>query len=155
LKCWAKSLKSPSSRRIEAHEALEIHQLALEESDVTQTLISKESNLQKELHRACRLEEEYWRQNSRIFWLQARDKNTSYFHKQAETRKHFKYVNEIQLQDQTVKDFEGIKKDAHSFFKDLYTTPEEIPLGANSYPLDLIPHLIHEAENMNLTAPIS
>lgn len=54
-----------------------------------------------------------------------------------------------------IKDFEEIKKVAHSFFKDLYTAPEEIPLDTNSYPLDLIPHLIHEVENRNLTASIS
>jgi hypothetical protein len=101
------------------------------------------------------LEEEHWRQKSRSLWLQAGDKNTSYFHKQDEARKNFKSVNEIQYQDQMIKDFKGIKKVSHSFFKDLYTAPEETLLDANSYPLDLIPPLIHEADNRKLTAPIS
>lgn len=79
----------------------------------------------------------------------------SYFHKQAEARKQFKSINEIQIQDQMIKDFEEIKRATYSFFKDLYTAPEEIPLDSNSHPLDLIPRLIHEAENRNLTAPIS
>ena len=59
MKCWAKSLKSPSSRRIEAQEALEAHQMALEESEVTQSSLTTEAELQKYLHKDCRLEEEY------------------------------------------------------------------------------------------------
>ena len=54
-----------------------------------------------------------------------------------------------------IKDFEGIKKAAHSFFKDMYNAPEENPIDVNSYPIDLIPQLVSEEENMILTAPIS
>ena len=68
----------------------------MEDVVVTQKLWNQEVDLQKVLHRACREEEEYWRQKSRSLWLLVGDKNTSFFHKQAEARKHFKAVNEIQ-----------------------------------------------------------
>ena len=84
----------------------------MEDAEISQELLQKEENIQKYLHRACRVEEEYWRQKSRSMWLQTGDKNTNYFHKQAEARKHFKTINEIQFQGNLVKEFEGIKKAA-------------------------------------------
>ena len=123
LKDWAKLLKSPSSKIKEAHDSLEIHQMILEDFEVTQEQLHKEVDLQKHYHRACREDEEYWRLKSRSLWLQARDKNTSYFRKQAEACKHFKAVNEIYYQNTLVKDFEGIKRASHSFFEDIFSAP--------------------------------
>ena len=59
LKCWAKSITSPIAKRKDAQEALELHQLALEDAVVTQELWNQEADLQKVLHWACREEEEY------------------------------------------------------------------------------------------------
>ena len=154
LKNWAKSLITPTSKIKEVQAALESHQLIMEDTEVSQDLLQKEENLQKDLQRACRVEEECWRQKSRSMWLQAGDKNTSYYHKQDEAHKHFKTVNEIHYQGTLVKDFEGIKRVAHSF-KDLFSAPKENPIDVNSYPLDLIPKLVHDADNLLLTAPIS
>lgn len=54
-----------------------------------------------------------------------------------------------------VKDFEGIKSVAYTFFKELYTAPENPPLDFQAYPFDLIPHRVHEYVNAMLTALIS
>ena len=55
-------------------------------------------------------------------WLQAEDKNTSYFHKQAKARKQFNYIKKVQHQDQkTVTNFDGIKQASHIHLKGLYT----------------------------------
>jgi len=110
LKSWAKTIKTQTSKRKEALKELGHHQSALEEVDITHELLTREAKLQKTYHQACREEEEYWRQKSRSLWLQAGDKNTRYFHQQAEAHKHFKTVNEIHFQDQEIKDFEGIKQ---------------------------------------------
>ena len=60
----------------------------MEDVVVTQELWNQEADLQKELHRAYKEEEEeYWRYKSRSLWLLAGDKNTSFFHKQAEALK--------------------------------------------------------------------
>ena len=83
LKNWAKSLITPTSKIKEAHADLESHQLIMEDAEISQELLQTKENIQKDLHRACRVEEEYWRQKSRSMWLHAGDKNTSYFHKQA------------------------------------------------------------------------
>ena len=139
LKSWAKSIKSPTLKRKDTQEALELLQLALEDTIVTQELWNQEVDLQNSLHQPCNEEEEYWRQNSIILWLLAGDKNMSFFHKQAETHKHFKAVNENQYQGQETKEFEGIKKVSHYFFKDLYTVLDEVPIDSYSYPLSQVP----------------
>eukprot|EP00253_Pinus_taeda_P034974 PITA_34974 len=84
----------------------------------------------------------------------ARDKNTSYFHKQAEARKHFKTINEIHYQNTVVKDYHGIKRVTHSF-KDLYSTPEDPPIDSQAYLIDLIPHYVQDSDNIMLIASIS
>jgi len=64
LKEWAKRLKTPTAKRKEMHDSLAGHQLTMENSDVTQILLQKEVELQKDLHRESRDEEEFWRQKS-------------------------------------------------------------------------------------------
>ena len=127
----------------------------MEASPLTENLLQKEWALQKDYFSACGLEEEYWRQKSRTLWLQSGDKNTNYFHKQAEARKNYKVVSEINFQGVVLKYFEDIKKVAVSTFKNLFTAPVEDPLDIMSNPFDLIPHLIKPEENTLLTAPVT
>jgi len=54
-----------------------------------------------------------------------------------------------------VKDSEGIKRATHSFFKDLYSAPEELPIDSQAYPIDLIPHYVQDSDNIMLTDLIS
>jgi hypothetical protein len=130
-------------------------QQELEDSPPNQDSLTQEATLQKSLHQAYRTEEEYWRVKSRSLWLQAGDKNTTFFHKQAEAQKNFNTVTEINSQDQIIKDFKEIKKVAHSFFKDLFIAPEADPLDLMSYPLSSVPEMVGNAENQKLSAPIS
>ena len=136
-------------------KALERHQLILEESPVTPALLIREAELQKKYHKAYREEEIYWRVKSRMLWLQAGDKNTTFFHKQAQARKIYNSINEIQTQGQVIKDFRGIKEAAHGFFKTLYSAPDLEPVDPNSYPLSKIPNLISDEDNLLLNNPVS
>ena len=81
----------------------------MEASPISDCLLQKEEELQKAFFSACRLEEEFWRQKSRSLWLLSGEKNTKYFHKQAEARKNFKAVSEINFQGDLIKYYEGIK----------------------------------------------
>lgn len=155
LKEWAKALKTPAAKRKESIENLAALQSSMEDSVITQSLLQKEVELQKSLHKASRDEEEYWRQKSINLWLQAGDKNTSFFHKHVEPRKQFKNVSEIRSQDAVVKDFEGIKRAAFSFFKDLYSAPDDQPIDPQAYLYNLIPFCVQDPVNNMLTAPIS
>lgn len=77
--------------------------------------------LKSNIHKGCVREEEHWRQKSRSLWLQAREKNTSYFHKQAHGHRQFNTIKEIQEGDRTHNDFPSLKAAAHHHFKDLFT----------------------------------
>jgi hypothetical protein len=96
--------------------------------------MQQEAKLQKNWHQACREEEKYWQQKSRCLWLEAGDKNTKFFHKQAEARKQFKKVTEIHTQDQIITDFEGIKSAAVQTFESLYTETQNAAIDPTSYP---------------------
>jgi hypothetical protein len=134
LKDWAKTQKNPILKRQEAQKNLEDHQLEMEGQETTQEILGQEDHLQRTWHQACREEERYWQQKSRSLWLEAGDKNTSYFHKQAEARKHFKAVNEIHVQDQVITDFEGIKNVVVEAFTGLYTETQTTSIVSNAYP---------------------
>eukprot|EP00253_Pinus_taeda_P034628 PITA_34628 len=155
LKDWAKRLQTPSSKRKENTNRLAARQIEMEQNPVSQGMLLKEVELQKEVHRSSREEEEFLRQKSRMLWLKSGDKNTGFFHKQAEARKNFKSVSEIQHQNTVIKDFEGIKRAAYSFFQDLYSAPEDPDIDPHSYPFNLIPNCVKESDNDMLTAPIS
>ena len=127
----------------------------MDSSPASYYLLKKEEILQKTYFSACRIEEEYWRQKYRNLWLLSGDKNTKYFHKQAEARKNYKVVSEINFEGGLIKDFEGIKQAAVETFKELFTAPIEEPLDISAHPFDLIPHLIRTEENNFLTAPIT
>jgi hypothetical protein len=146
-------LKSPSNQRVEAQQHLEMHQLKMEESNISPHMVEIEKYLHRKLHTACREEEEYWRQNSRNLSRKARDKNTRFFHKQAEARKNYNSVKEIQFQNQTVMDFEGIKKADHLHFKGIYT--EDTSIETQHQILNLIPSFVKPRDNQQLTTPVT
>ena len=54
-----------------------------------------------------------------------------------------------------VKDFEGIKRAAFSFFKYLYSVPNDPPIDPQAYPYNLIPSFVQDSVNNMLIAPIS
>lgn len=61
--------------------------------------------LERDLHQKwdflSRIEEEYFRQRSRINWLQCGDQNTTYFNRMAEMRNSFNAVRYFSLEDGT------------------------------------------------------
>jgi hypothetical protein len=129
--------------------------MEMDDHEITQETLLQEDQLQRKWHQACREEEKYWQQKSRSLWLEAGDKNTSYFHKQVEARKQFKKVTEIQVQDQIITDFEGIKAAMVDAFETLYTETQRSAIDPKAYPLSLVPTLIQDEVNNNLTKVVN
>jgi hypothetical protein len=117
--------------------------------------VQQEALLQSKWFKACREEESYWRNKSRSVWLKEGDINTSYFHKQAEARKHYKAVTKIQVQDTIISYPEGIKQATFETFSALYTEPQRTDIDPQRYPLSIIPTLINEETNRNLLKEVS
>ena len=152
LKCWSKALPNPNSAKIQAVHELETHQVAMEDKDVTQNDIQKETSLQMNLHKACREEAEWWRLKSRCKWLKDGDRNSSYFHKLTAIRKNQNNVREIQTSDKIINQFEEIKKEATNYFSDLLT---EQPVSSDDQLLSLVPNSITSRDNERLNQVIT
>jgi ribonuclease HI/exonuclease III len=155
LKSWAKSKPNPITERLESQRKLEHHQLELEGKEITNQDIIKEEQLQTQWHKHCREEENYWRQKSRSLWLQEGDKNTTFFHKQAEARKLFKAVTQIQVHNVTVSDPEDIQMAAFDTFKSLYTDPGTVNIDPHAHPLSTVPTLIKDDVNCKLLEEVT
>eukprot|EP00253_Pinus_taeda_P017272 PITA_17272 len=145
LKRWAKSLANPAAERKSIQSQLEAHHLLTKEAYISREILDKEAHLQQHYHKTCLAEEETWRIKSRYLWLKVGDRNTSFFHKQAESRKCFNSITEIKEGDIIDKDFANIKHATHHHFKCLYSV--EANTHQNFYLLDGVPTLISAEEN--------
>jgi len=152
LKSWAKTLPNPATEK-KFQSSLKLHHLQLEETEITKEDLDKETQLQQKFHKACLAEEEYWRLKSRSLWLKAGDRNSSFFHKQAQARKCFNSISEIKEENYILKDIANIKKAASDHFKNLYS--EGMEVGHSSKLLDVVPHLITARMNHMLEAKVN
>eukprot|EP00253_Pinus_taeda_P008302 PITA_08302 len=114
--------------------------------------MDKEAKLQKNFHKACLGEEEYWRLKSRRLWLKSGDRNSSFFHKQAQARKGRNSIIEIKEENNVLKDFASIKEAASDHFEKLYK--EDIGAEQNDSLLDVVPNLITPKMNQILERKI-
>ena len=93
-------------------------------------------------------------QKSRCLWLKAGDRNTAFFHKQAEARKNYKSVQEIHTLGQVIQDFDEIKMEATRHFKSIYTAETDNTLP-NAAIMELVPRLIKSKDNNALMQRIT
>jgi hypothetical protein len=100
-------------------------------------------------------EESMWRLNSRSLWLQAGDKNTAFFHRQAKAKQWINQVIEIKSQSgETISDFDQIKQQATKHFTELYSSEGDIDKELSNLFLSHIPHMISENDNLKLNKPV-
>lgn len=105
------------------------------------------------LLKASLAEEEYWRLKSHSLWLKVGDRNSSFFHKQAQARKCLNSISEIKVETTTHREFRCIKNAAFTHLKNLYS--EEEALGHVSSLVNEVPSLITDRKNQFLDAEIS
>eukprot|EP00253_Pinus_taeda_P009309 PITA_09309 len=132
---------------------LESQHLLLETAEISKEDLEKEAKLQQNFHKACLAEEKYWRLKSRSIWLKVGDRNSSFFHKQAQARKGWNYIIEIKEENNVLKDFASIKKAASKHFEKLYK--EDIGADQNDSLLDVVPKLITPKMNQVLESKIT
>ena len=69
------------------------------------------------------LEEVSWRQKSRELWLKEGDRNTSFFHKMANSHKNRNTINKIRINGNWLTKDNAIQKGVVDFFKTLLSKP--------------------------------
>eukprot|EP00253_Pinus_taeda_P025196 PITA_25196 len=127
LKEWAKaSYQEPEKIKKKVQQDLEKVQKQIEDQGLTHQLKNKEWEIQGQRMHIKREEETKWRFKSRQLWLKEGDKNTTYFHKQATTRRIRNNVNAItDSEGNQHNNQESIKRAASLHFKSLLTENQE------------------------------
>ena len=80
--CIKKPIFNPTSIGKETVKELANLQFNMEESDITKSVLLSEKIVEATSYQSFRYEEEELRLKLRSLWLQAGDKNSSYFHRQ-------------------------------------------------------------------------
>ena len=125
----------------------------MESAIITEEMLDQETHLQQNYHKACLAEEEYWRLKSRNLWLKAGDRNTGFFHKQAQARKSFNTISKIKESNVTHKEFADIKKATYMHFQNLFTEDQKTLLHQEL--LYIIPQAITPRMNRILEVKIT
>ena len=118
--------------------------------------MEKEQRAQFNAFRAFRKEEEYWILKSRIIWLQAGDRNTSFFHRQCRARLSHNHILEISSLDGEL--FKGqcqIMQAAEIHFQGLFSETGLKENDLNSEFLSNIPSLVSNETNEGLMEPFT
>ncbi|XP_070054291.1 uncharacterized protein [Nicotiana tomentosiformis] len=77
-----------------------------------------------ELEAIAKAKEISWRQKSRCLWIEHGDRNTKFFHKQANTHKRYNSIDKIVIEGELSEDDELIKKHIVGFYNSLFRESE-------------------------------
>jgi hypothetical protein len=151
------SFTPPQQEKQEKIEQLRKIQQQMESKTVTETLMNQEKEAQQHLQHTLRREEEHWRLKSRSLWIKEGDSNTSFFHKQAQSRRKKNTVTSITSSTgQQIDSFEQVKAEAYRHFNNLYQQPIEEATNTEAIGmLANIPEIVSEPENNQLVQEIS
>ncbi|XP_048494804.1 uncharacterized protein LOC125494938 [Beta vulgaris subsp. vulgaris] len=152
LKAWNKQVFGNIDDKISSLEQ-EIHKWdSLANSrDLMEPELKERTWAQGELWDWHKKREMLWAQKSRVQWLKLGDKNTKFFHICASVRRSKNNISSLQLNGVKVSNPESIKKEAVSFFKELF---KEEPFPRPTFSgLDFPKLSVVQAEN--LVAPFS
>jgi ribonuclease HI/exonuclease III len=157
LKEWIKTpAPTPINTRKEAVSNLEALQAEIENKEITAELLEQETKAQASAYRSFRNEEEYWRIKSRSLWLEAGDRNTSFFHRQYRARLSRNHISEIKTTEgQVSKGITQIKAAADSHFRNLFSDGTQATEEESADFLDNIPHLLSPEDNAALIREVT
>jgi hypothetical protein len=102
IKEWVKASPHKPREEVEmCNKQLEDMQEEMESNIINNRHLIHEKEHFHNYMRVLHKEEKEWRLKSRALWLQAGDKNTYFFHKQAKARQHRNIVEEIKTNSRT------------------------------------------------------
>ena len=128
----------------------------MEASEITKSQLSLEQFTQIKTSQSFRQEVEYLRLKSQSLWLQARDKNLAFFHRQCKARFSLNYISEISIgEGEIIKGHEHLKQDAKRNFQQLFHEDGNSDSEVFADFLANIPSLVSPECNVRLMKPFS
>ena len=157
LKLWVENpLPTPTSIRIDRVSDLASIQFELEDKVISTSHLALEKSAQLIASQSFRLEEENLRLKSRCLWLNSRDKNTAFFHRQCRVRLSKNHISEISAGDgDSIKGHDLLKHYTRTHFQLLFQDDGLINKEVTFEYLDNIPSLVNEEDNLALMNPFS
>ncbi|XP_030479464.2 uncharacterized protein LOC115696715 [Cannabis sativa] len=90
---------------------------------LSQDQLNHVHSLQSQLDSLLLKQEVFWKQRSKVHWLQAGDRNTKYFHKTASIRKRGNFIRSLKCENgQKVSTFPEISQEILTYFSTLFTS---------------------------------
>jgi hypothetical protein len=127
---------------------MEETQIHMESSPITSVVLDEEKKNFMEFQKVLREEEEIWRLKSRSLWLQAGDKNTKFFHRQAKVRLWKNKISKIKVEyGSSIKGHYQVKIVAKEHFEKLYQEYGKRNIEAQENLVQNIPQVINEKDN--------
>lgn len=94
----------------------------------TDLLLDKEKEAQINLHTALRLQEEFWREKSRLNWHSFGYRNTAYFHIIAKIRGTSKQMSILKDGEAILDKQEDIENHVVQYYRNLFASPNSCTL---------------------------
>ncbi|XP_019418408.1 PREDICTED: uncharacterized protein LOC109329190 [Lupinus angustifolius] len=105
---------------------------------------------QQALMQALTIEEEFWRQKSRLNWYTSGDRNTSFFHRVTKIRNSSKSLTMLRSGGSLITDQSAMETLVLNHFKDLFAAPNSIV--HNDMVRTVVPTMINDADNSRISA---
>lgn len=110
-----------------------------------------EDDVLVKLHNIISREEIYWRQRSRVIWLEAGDRNTKFFHMTSLKHKAVNRISKLIVEEKTLLNKEEIRDEADRFFNQLLTSNKDIDHTHQHNLVNIIPKIINPIQNKALS----
>jgi hypothetical protein len=156
LKKWSKQCFGNLQGQLRATQArLDNVRHQIRDQGMNPILISEESSALKMLEEWELWEEIFWKQKSRVDWLQEGDRNTAFFHNMVKAHRSGNSITSlVTASGDQLFSKEAISLEAIRYFSHLFSKEKPSALVETRSILDCIPKLVSNNINSNLLKPI-
>ncbi|KAL0417527.1 UNVERIFIED_CONTAM: putative mitochondrial protein [Sesamum radiatum] len=147
LQAWSNSKGSHSFKRQIRLREKDLENIRLQPISAASKI--EESKIRADIERLLSEEEVYWKQRGKVHWLKEGDRNTSYFHNRANTRRRSNDITRIKNGDgQWLEQEEEIRDHIETYFGEIFRSrnpsEEELEKGTEAISGRLSEQLLQE-----------
>ncbi|XP_058767194.1 uncharacterized protein LOC131640836 [Vicia villosa] len=152
LKVWNKSVFGNVTENVKyAEDRLSKIQDDIQTEGMCASLKQQELDAQNSLSKALDMEEQFWRDKSRVNWHLEGDRNTAFFHRVTKIKQKFRPISMLRNGDSIITDSKAIADFTVSYFESLFSANLSI-LQDSKMVEDTIPSLVDDKTKQMLTA---